>query len=74
MSNYLKRLSVLSDALGIDGPYGRDDVIHYKPTKLKTIDEIPGDYHKGIFSQSKKIRKGAGKRKLTRAERRKRGY
>lgn len=66
MSDFLK---ILSNVLCINGPFGRDDVIVHKSTKLKTMNEIPGDYHKGIFSQSKKIRKGAGKNKLTRAQR-----
>lgn len=43
----------------------------YSPTKCKDVSDIPGNYHSGIYSKQKKLRKGAGKKKLTRAQRKK---
>ena len=41
------------------------------PTRCKNTSEIPGYAHSGMYSQSKKLRKGAGSKKLTRAQRKK---
>lgn len=44
------------------------------PTKCKSVDEIDGYHHSGIYSKQKKPRKGAGHKKMTRAQRKKRNY
>ena len=48
------------------GPYGHEDrvSISHEPKK-------EGYAHNGMYSQAKKLRKGAGHRKLTRAQRKK---
>lgn len=46
------------------GNYNRS----YSDTPCKSIDQIKG-YGRPVLSQPKKLRKGAGHRKLTRAER-----
>lgn len=45
---------------------------HYEPTP-DTSNIGAGYHHSGIYSQPKKLRKGAGHKKLTRAQRRKLG-
>lgn len=55
-------------------PYGREDVRSYSPTPCKSVDNIPGYHHDGIYSQPKKLKKGTGHKKLTRAQRKKRNY
>lgn len=50
--------------------YGRERS-YGSPTKCKSVDEIAGYHHDGIYSQPKKLRKGAGHKKLTRAQRKK---
>lgn len=53
-----------------EGPfYGGGERSYCSPTKCKSVDEIAGYHHEGIYSKSKKLRKGAGHRKLTRAQR-----
>lgn len=57
-----------------EGPfYGGRERSYSSPTKCKNVDEVPGYHHDGIYSQSKKLRKGAGHRKMTRAQRRRLG-
>lgn len=65
----LVNLAAASFLLG--GPYGYDDVRHSAPTRCKNVDEIAGYHHEGIYSKQKKLRKGAGHKKLTRAQRKK---
>ena len=56
------------------GPfYGGGERSCYSPTKCKSVNEIAGYHHDGIYSQPKKLRKGAGHKKLTRAQRKKLG-
>lgn len=55
------------------GPYGHEDKFIYSDTPCKSIYDISGKAHNGMYSQQKKLRKGAGHKKLTRAQR-KRGY
>ena len=68
LSNVLA-LSMLGDSYMWSENYypGRE----YSPTKCKDVSDIPGNYHSGIYSKQKKLRKGAGKKKLTRAQRKK---
>ena len=53
------------------GPYGHEDR-HCEP-RPDTSDVGGGYHHDGIYSQPKKLRKGAGHKKLTRAQRRRLG-
>lgn len=55
------------------GPYGVDDRPSYSPTPCKKVDEVPGYHHEGIYSKQKKLRKGFGHKKMTRAQRRRLG-
>ena len=71
MNSFKLTLSLASKHFA--GPYGVDDSYSYSDTPLKSPYDIPGNYHKGMFSQPKKLRKGAGHKKLTRAQG-KRGY
>lgn len=57
-----------------DGPFFGGKRSYGSPTPCKNVDEIPGYHHDGIYSQQKKLRKGAGHKKLTRAQRKKRNY
>lgn len=57
----------------MDDPYGRSDIRYTSPTRCKSVEEIAGYHHEGIYSQTKKLRKGAGHKKLTRAQRKKLG-
>lgn len=57
-----------------DGPYFGEKRSCVSPTKCKNVDEIDGYHHKGIYSQPKKLKKGAGQKKLTRAQRKKMNY
>lgn len=61
-------LTVLGGAL-----YYGTSMPRSEPTKCKNKEEIPGREHSGMYSQPKKLRKGAGHKKLTRAQRKKRG-
>lgn len=54
-----------------DGPFYGEEHSYGSPTKCKSVDEVPGYHHDGIYSQPKKLRKGAGHKKLTRAQRKK---
>lgn len=54
-----------------DGPYYGGERSYGSPTKCKSVEEVPGYHHDGIYSQPKKLRKGAGHKKLTRAQRKK---
>ena len=53
-----------------DTPFYGGERSYSSPTKCKSVGEIAG-YHEGIYSKPKKLRKGAGHKKLTRAQRRK---
>ena len=47
----------------------------YRKPRKNYTDNFGGGYeHNGMYSQSKKIRKGAGKKKLTRAQRKERRF
>lgn len=56
-----------------DGPFYGGERSCGSPTKCKNVDEIAGYHHDGIYSQPKKLRKGAGHKKLTRAQRKRLG-
>ena len=64
-----KLAEVLALSMLAAGPYGIDDRPSYSPTTCKNVDEVPGYHHEGIYSKQKKLRKGAGHKKLTRAQR-----
>lgn len=57
-----------------DGHFYGGERSYGSPTKCKSVDEIAGYHHSGIYSQPKKLKKGAGQKKLTRAQRKKRNY
>lgn len=56
-----------------DGPFYGGERSCGSPTKCKSVDEIDGYHHSGIYSKPKKLRKGAGHKKLTRAQRKRLG-
>ena len=66
----MKRLltSILA-ASSILGMASSPEPEYSKPRKKYTDDFGGGYAHNGMYSQAKKIRKGAGHKKLTRAER-----
>ncbi len=70
----LTMLSAMLPLIALGGaPYYGSSMPRSKPTKCKNKEEIPGREHSGMYSQPKKLRRGAGHRKLTRAQRKKRG-
>ena len=74
MSNAKRKL--LSNVMLMSMLAGMSDYSLYSeqqhsPTRCKDVSDIPGNYHNGIYSKQKKLRKGAGKKKLTRAQRKK---
>jgi len=69
-------LKIMAPLMAMTMASGGDSCLYpsyepHEPTRSKSKEEIPGYEHDGMYSQTKKLRPGAGKKKLTRAQRKK---